>query len=200
MNLCEIPVGLLGLETFEGLRDKPDASVIDGEEFMSLPVLLGADTNYADDEAGFKALMDDWVAQLLDNGVPLSHIRESIDIDEALSHERAHRDAALIGGFSVVKYAVFTSLREDAIKLPFFKTVINRAYNIRPAIIPLFPERDITKLAMASIIAAPEYLSDGDMAQLESMGYEGAGDVAERVIRHNQTSDTTPLMVPLSTQ
>jgi hypothetical protein len=40
-------------------------------------------------------------------------------------------------------------------------------------------QRPLTKLALAAICAAPAWLSEGDLADLHSMGYAGADDVAD---------------------
>ena len=57
----------------------------------------------------------------------------------------------------------------------------------------------LTKIGLASVVAAPIDLSPGDIDQINAMGYEGALDIADRVHRHNN-ENATPLMVPLSAQ
>lgn len=55
----------------------------------------------------------------------------------------------------------------------------------------------MTKLAFASMAAAPARLSEGDLADLRAMGYRDAEDVAARIREHNRHA-AVPLLVPLS--
>jgi hypothetical protein len=58
----------------------------------------------------------------------------------------------------------------------------------------VYASRDpLTKLAIASIAAAPSWLSDADLADLHCMGYRDAEDVAARIQVSGQR-----LPVPLS--
>lgn len=58
-------------------------------------------------------------------------------------------------------------------------------------------ERMLTKLAIASIAAAPACLSVNDRADLRSMGYRDAEDVAARIREFNRWA-RNPLPVPAS--
>ena len=52
----------------------------------------------------------------------------------------------------------------------------------RPAVRQAGPIDRITKLASASIVAAPVNLSDGDLGRLHALGYKGREDVAQRIM------------------
>jgi hypothetical protein len=57
--------------------------------------------------------------------------------------------------------------------------------------------RPVSKLAIAAIAAAPSWLSPGDLADLNLMGYQGSEDVADRIRAFNRRGRPR-LPVPVS--
>lgn len=110
---------------------------------------------------------------------------EPTQVQQKINHEAAHALAAKAAGFSIVVYG-----------LSIVKDVNGYPRKSRFHVSPLLPERDITKLALASIAAAPAKPSGKDLSALGLMGYSGVQDVAERVIEHNKLSPDLALRLP----
>jgi len=184
---------------FAYLREMPDYTVIDESVFSPIPVSNDVrSVDLAHDETEFGALLDRWAARLIAESPSLSEDKMQLGAKEILEHETTHGRAARIAGFSIVKYAILYTELELRQRI-FLKTRTYKEYPLwMPVTVPLSPEKGITKLALASIIAAPHDLSPSDSYQLHMLGYLGARDVCDRVVDHNTINPANQLMAPQS--
>jgi hypothetical protein len=98
-------------------------------------------------------------------------------IEEEIGHEDEHAAAARAVGFSKVRYGLMVrryqrNTPEGGVE------VLTRWRVLIQHVAPVGP---ISKLAYATVVAAPSRLSDADAAALRDMGYRDAGDAAARV-------------------
>jgi hypothetical protein len=100
-------------------------------------------------------------------------------IDEDISHERRHKEAADQIGFRHSVYETRITVSRETLT-PYGGRIGEIGW--RPLVRQAGSIGRITKLASASIIAAPASLSEGDLARLQAMGYEGQEDVANRIV------------------
>ena len=98
---------------------------------------------------------------------------DAASLDDRISHEEEHAAAARAVGFTKTAYGFAPQMD------PF--GVIPYPLGVQLFMHPLAPSRPVTKLGLATILAAPASPSPGDLAQLQAMGYQGAADVAARV-------------------
>lgn len=108
---------------------------------------------------------------------------DAVYVESQVQHEIQHGRAARLAGFSLGLYSLGTWESENSL-------------DWQVAHAALKPTRVLTKLGLASIVAAPERLSSGDHQSLERLGYVGVDDVAERVIAHNAIARDS-LLVPM---
>lgn len=90
-------------------------------------------------------------------------------------HERDHGRAAAHMGCSDVRTGI--SVMHD------WRT---GDYNLQPFTGYGGANRDMTKLELAGILAAPHNPSPGDESKLQYMGYQDSQEVAERIAMHNR--------------
>ena len=163
-------------------RCLPDTAIIDSGPYMgdsSLP--RGDNITLVSDLPSLQQMADFFredAAELC--GV----VMDKPEVDAHVQHETQHGRAAPAAGFQTVYYGLWVMEHEEYLDFQF-------------AHYPRDPIRPITKLAMASIVAAPEVLSPSDRSQLAAMGYAGADDVAERILAHNEIAEFK-LHIPLS--
>lgn len=111
----------------------------------------------------------------------LGRIHHGIDqwkIDKDISHEKRHKAAADRIGF---RHSVHEVQLTESRETPTPQGLAIQ-FGWRPSVRQAGPINGVTKLASASIVAAPANLSDGDLARLNAMGYEGQDDVAQRIM------------------
>lgn len=124
----------------------------------------------------------------------LAHIHGGLDqrkIDTDVYHETAHKAAADSVGF---RHSVFQlTITESRIsRLPTSRA----RFSWIPSSSQAGPLGSVTKLAFASILAAPHQLSAGDSACLTAMGYLGKEDIASRIANATDPS-LSSLSLPL---
>lgn len=139
----------------------PDDTVLDFPEYPHNPVILPNTRLFDSPEE-------------LRNAAPskLSGHSTSPYLDRGwgISHELEHAAAARAVGYTKILYGLYHNPEagpgEEAIRLFMWSGA---------------PSRPVTKLAIATVTAAPALLSPGDLETLRAMGYRGAADVAARV-------------------
>lgn len=97
-------------------------------------------------------------------------------IEDQVRHEQQYAGAALAAGFTKVRYGLF--VRREYSDVPGGVNVETGWQMMAAHAAPAGP---VTKLAYASIVAAPARLSDGDEEALRVMGYTDAAAVARRL-------------------
>jgi hypothetical protein len=97
-------------------------------------------------------------------------------IEGQVRHEQEHAAAALAAGFTKVRYGLF--VRRTRREVP---GGVDVQTDWRMMLEHAAPSGPVTKLAYASIVAAPARLSAGDAEALRDMGYRDAADVARRI-------------------
>lgn len=104
-----------------------------------------------------------------------------------LEHEAAHGQAAKAVGFMGLNYGL--SIK---VSTPSGRPTWNlfHAYHS--------PVEPPTKLALASVTAAPLEPSQADKAKVQQFGYESVQEVAKRIEAYNARGNGRPLPLPLS--
>src|SRR6185312_11654529 len=97
-------------------------------------------------------------------------------IEAQIAHEAEHADAALAVGFSRVRYGL-----GEWVERRMEGDVLAVTTRWQVMVFHVAPVRPVTKLAYASIVAAPACLSAGDAQALVDMGYRDAAEVADRL-------------------
>lgn len=87
-----------------------------------------------------------------------------------IAHEQAHLAASARIGFEQLYYGLLITESDPGFHVRW-----------RPFHAYAKPLGEVTKLAVASQLAAPAILSDGDRRYLFAMGYKGAADVGRRI-------------------
>lgn len=147
------------------LRDRPDGTLIGwDDDFTDDP-----DTTYAPSPDGLRAL----AAKLN------ASCQWQIDpayIEDQIRHEQEHAAAAVAAGFTKIRYGLFVRRASREIL-----GGVEASTDWHMCACHAAPARPVTKLAYASIVAAPVRLSEGDAQALRDMGYGDAADVARRM-------------------
>ena len=91
-------------------------------------------------------------------------------LEWAISHEQEHAAASRAVGYTKLLYGLYHNPEAEQGELA-----------LQLGVWPGAPSRPVTKLAMATVTAAPGRLSPDDRALLQAMGYRDAADVARRV-------------------
>ncbi len=150
------------------------------------------------DHASARDMYDDELSTVAPNVIRVATVKEfalvfkalgaihgGIDpskVNEHILHEKAHKQAAdgAIGFRQSVYGLVVTgsSIRKTPVANG---TMVEASFNWRPFCQQAGPLGEVTKLAVASIVAAPDEISEGDSARLIAMGYQGQEDIAQRI-------------------
>lgn len=148
------------------LHEAPDNALTVGwpEDFRDIP-----DVTWTSSPDGLRELAADL-------NVSCQHDIDPGYIESEVRHEHEHALAALAAGFTKVRYGLL--VRRTSRKVPG-GTDVETAW--RMMVTHAAPSGPVTKLAYASITAAPAVLSAGDAEALRDMGYEDAADVARRI-------------------
>lgn len=154
------------------LRDLPDDAVVHVTRYTDLP-----HRRYADTAEGLRRLIHEMLAT--------SPTADFDAYEDQIAHELEHAAAARALGCTS-RFYFNLSPHPDVRWLWVCYT--GHQYICR---------EPLTKLAVAAIAAAPAWLSEGDLADLRSLGYRDAEDVADRIRRHNRRAPR-PLPVPAS--
>ena len=156
------------IEVGEQLVDLPDNAVLEDwyseELFPTLPNEVRA-VNVEEFAMAYKALGR------------IHHGINRREVNRQIAHEIAHKANADFIGFrqSVFGLRITESIARRGIFGP-------TRFSWRPYAEQAGPISAVTKLSIASVVAAPRILSDGDAARLNAMGYEGQADVANRIM------------------
>jgi hypothetical protein len=169
----EIPNVVSGdIEFYKSLADAPDDTIVENY----VPVL----PDFGPSAVSVRSLTEfDLVYTALGvvHGFPVDeHL-----VDRDICHETAHLDATERLGMRETRYGILVTMSNP----PY-------SYSWRPFHAYAEPTRQVTKLSIASQVAAPSRLSDGDSLRLTAMGYTGRQDVAGRI-----TTSTHPLLSTL---
>jgi hypothetical protein len=145
-------------------------------EFSDVPHAIG----YADSPAGLLPII---------RGIPASYpAATEADLawlEDGIQHEAQHAAAATVLGCSSRFCITMTPLPGGGVHARPCCSWVSR--------------RPLSKLAIASIAAAPSDPSPDDLADLRRMGYRDADDVAERIRRFNRRA-RYPLPLPAGAQ
>lgn len=159
----------------ELLAGEPDNCIIEGA--FAEPDGDDAHITYRDTRAGMLDL------------ISVAAITRGWDMDwtevfRQADHEVEHATAAYTVGMTIVRYGF--ALWDEGPTSRWQFSITHAA-----------PDRPVTKLAYASIVAAPSRLSLGDERALTEMGYTGVSDVSDRIGAFNATAERR-LPVPAS--
>lgn len=106
-------------------------------------------------------------------------------IEKSVAHEADHANVARHLGFQAIHFSLSIGCVVEGESVDWYAS--HEAY---------LPERVITKIELASMIAYPLKPSEGDEADLCNMGYDGSRDVAERIAVYNEHGISPRLLAP----
>jgi hypothetical protein len=158
---------------YAALRDLPDYAMVDvSAEFSDVPHAIG----YADSPAGLLPII-----RAIPASYPAATEAHLAMLEAEILHEAEHAAAASALGCSSRFCITMTPLPGGGVHARPCHSCVS--------------SRPLSKLALASITAAPSRLSPDDLADLRDMGYRDADDVAERIREFNRRA-CQPLPLP----
>lgn len=104
-------------------------------------------------------------------------------VNYGINHESLHAKAAPLAGYNYARMGVVIT---RSVLPSRWNPLRTRRVELRPFHIIGEPT-GVTKLGIASVIAAPDMLSDGDKLKLEAMGYNSPDDVARRIVERDSS-------------
>jgi hypothetical protein len=129
---------------------------------------------------------------LLQAVVDLAEV-EPYDVENIVCHEDRHAEVLRALGLPYVFEVVMLKLvanEQDLDSGYFLKAFIPRAV-VGEVVVP--------KIVMGALCARPEVPSEGDMATVLSLGYQGVQDVGDRILRYIELPGAmSPIRLPLS--
>lgn len=158
----------LDLADLSVVRSLPDDALVE----LPCEFTEGPYTRYAATPGELRALIREMIAPYPDCSPQI--------FESHVEHETEHAVAAsAVGCTGRFGFTVAPAPGKDGLYASAVYEVMSRAA--------------VTKLALAAITAAPALLSDGDLVDLNRMGYRDAADVAGRIRASGQ-----PLPIPAS--
>lgn len=169
--------GTLARATLLQAARLPDDAIADdgAATFQSDP-----NTTWTRSPAAFHTMIREFVLTEFDT--------EPAGWENSVTHEMQHAVAARAAGYTDIRYGLSVWRNHPATGLTMWQ----------PRMACHVPQRPVTKLALASVYAAPDTPSDTDLETLRAAGYDGIADVAARIAARNRETTTRPLVMPPS--